>query len=88
MEVTKYKRKASLGWLADTHGMTQTIEEIWVEQADGKHFAFNSEGGIFFQDSLLTDGKCTQIQVDGSKIATMRRYLDIREGLIEELFED
>ena len=91
MEVIKYRRLAAGSALERVHGYSgKWIEEIWVEQPDGKHFVFNSEGGIFFQDFPLerVESLQAQFEIADSKITTMRRYLDIREGLIEELSKD
>lgn len=87
MRVHKYSRQATTSALAGIHGFSQTIQEIWVEQEDGHHFVFNSEGGIFFSPYPLGDNGET-IELEMEDIAAMREFLNTRERLKFELFEE
>ena len=88
MEVIKYKRRASNSVYERICGIAgKIIEEIWVEQSDGKHFVFNSEGGTFFSDEPLGD-EAEKIDVAEGSIFILRRYLDARESLTATIFKE
>lgn len=90
MEVIKYNRRAIDSVLEMAHGFQGLlIKEIWFEQTDGNHFAFNNEGGLFFSDKpLCNDGEGTPIKVCPGDRCHLRKYLDIKERLKISLFKD
>jgi hypothetical protein len=89
MEVIRYKRNYSPGPISDAHGFTGTLTEIFVPAQKGlKSFVFNDQGGIFYQAHSLTDGGGEMIEVADEDIALLRKYLDTRERLKDELFKE
>jgi len=81
----KYQIKAAESPLDAARGWLATVQEIWVEQPDGKSFCFNDKGGVFFWEvpRLGDDTPTEEIELDPTIVEKTVAFLEIKGQLLD-----